>query len=54
MINFFIKNKKGVTILEGLIALGLLAAVSVGIFGVLLSLSRKSYEPDIREEMLWR
>lgn len=52
MINFILKNKKGVTILEGVIALGLLALVTAGAFGVLLSTSRKSSETDIREEML--
>lgn len=50
--NRLLKNKKGVTILEGLIALGLLALVAGGTFGVLLSVSRKSSQPDIREEML--
>ena len=45
--------KKGVTILEGLIALGLLALVATGTFGVLLSVSRQSTSPDIREEMVW-
>lgn len=52
MMNRLLKNKKGVTILEGLIALGLLALVAGGTFGVLLSVSRKSSQPDIREEML--
>lgn len=52
MMNCFLKNKKGVTILEGLIALGLLALVAGGTFGVLLSVSRKSSQPDIREEMV--
>lgn len=47
-----LKSKKGVTILEGLIALLLLAMISVGTFGVLLSTSRKSAQPDIREEMI--
>ena len=45
-------KKKGVTILEGLIALGLLALVAAGTFGVLLSVARKSGAPDIREEMI--
>lgn len=45
-------KKKGVTILEGLIALGLLALVAAGTFGVLLSVARKSGAPDIREEMV--
>lgn len=45
-------NRKGVTILEGLIALGLLAMVAVGTFGVLLSSSRKASNPDEREEMI--
>ena len=44
-------TKKGVTILEGLIALGLLALVAAGTFGVLLSVSHKSTTPDLREEM---
>lgn len=44
-------NCKGVTILEGLIALTLLALVATGTFSVLLSASRKSNTPDIREEM---
>lgn len=52
MIKRLLKNKTGVTILEGLIALGLLALVAGGTFGVLLSVSRKSSQPDIREEML--
>ena len=47
----FLKNKKGVSLLEGLIALMLLALVATGTFGVLLSTSRKSSQPDIREEM---
>lgn len=44
-------NKKGVTLLEGLIALLLLAVVATGTFAVMLSTSRKSTGPDIREEM---
>lgn len=52
MMNRLLKNKKGVTILEGLIALGLLALVAGGTFGVLLSVSRKASRPDIREEMI--
>lgn len=47
-----ITNKKGVTLLEGLIALALLAMVAVGTFSVLLSSSRKSSGPDKYEEML--
>jgi len=47
-----LKNKKGVTLLEGLIAMGLLAMVAAGTFGVLLSVSHKSSQPDIREEMV--
>ena len=45
-----LKSKKGVTILEGLIALALLALVATGTFAVLLSSSRKSSQPDIRED----
>lgn len=45
-------NKKGVTLLEGLIALGLLAMVTTGTLGVMLSISRKASKPDIREEMI--
>lgn len=52
MIKRLLKKKTGVTILEGLIALGLLALVAGGTFGVLLSVSRKTSQPDIREEML--
>ena len=51
MIKKFLKNKKGVTLLESLIALLLLAVVATGTFAVLLSTSRKSLGPDIREEM---
>ena len=47
----FLKNKKGITLLEGLIALVLLSIVVSGTFGVLLSSSRKSSGPDIQEEM---
>jgi len=46
------KNQKGVTLLEGLIAMGLLAMVAAGTFGVLLSVSHKASQPDIREEMV--
>ena len=45
-------KKTGVTVLEGLIALGLLALVAAGTFGVLLSVSRKASNPDIREAMI--
>ncbi len=45
------KDKKGVTVLEGVIALGLLAIVTAGSFGVLLSTSRQAAQPDMREEM---
>lgn len=48
-----LRKRKGVTILEGLIALGLLALVASGTFGVLLSISRQASSPDIREEMVW-
>lgn len=47
-----LKNKKGVTLLEGMIAILLLAVVTVGTFGVVLSSSRKVSQPDIREEMV--
>jgi len=46
-------NNRGVTLLEGVIALGLLALVAGGAFGVLLSASRQNTQPDIREEMIW-
>lgn len=52
MKNFIFNNKKGVTVLEGLIALSLLAIVATGTFAVLLSTSRKTSEPDMREEMV--
>lgn len=48
-----LNSKTGVTILEGIIALGLLALVAGGAFGVLLSASRQNTQPDIREEMVW-
>ncbi len=48
-----LKNKLGVTLLEGLIALGLLSLAATATFGVLLSVSRKSSRSDIYEEMLW-
>ena len=38
--------------MEGLIALLLLALIATGTFGVLLSTSRRSTQPDIREEMI--
>lgn len=47
-----LSKKTGVTVLEGLIALGLLALVAAGTFGVLLSVSRKAGTPDIRESMI--
>ena len=46
-----LNNKAGITVLEGIIALGLLAVVTAGAFGVLVSASRKSSQPDMREEM---
>lgn len=48
----FLKSKKGVTLLEGLIALALLAIVATGSFAVLLSSSRKTSSPDLREELV--
>lgn len=53
MIKHIIKNKKGVTLLEGLIALALLAIVATGTFAVLLSASRKTSAPDLREELVF-
>lgn len=47
----FLQNKKGVTLLEGLIALLLLAMIATGAFAVLLSTSRQSGKPDLEEEM---
>ena len=46
----WIKSKKGVTLLEGLIALLLLALVATGTFSVILSVSRNK-GADFREEM---
>ena len=43
-------NKKGVTLLEGMIAILLLSVVTIGTFGVVLSSSRKVSQPDIGEE----
>ena len=48
-----LNSKAGVTVLEGVIALGLLALVTAGAFGVLLSASRQTSGPDIREEMAY-
>lgn len=45
-------NKKGVTVLEGVIALGLLALIAGGAFAVLLAASRQTTQPDLREEMI--
>ena len=53
MLKRLFNNQDGVTILEGLIALGLLALVAGGSFAVLLSVSRQSSQPDIREEMAY-
>lgn len=53
MIKNIIKNKRGVTLLEGLIALALLALVATGTFAVLLSASRKTSTPDLREELVF-
>ena len=52
MIKRIVKNKWGVTLLEGLIAMGLLALVAAGTFGVLLSISRQTATTDLRDEML--
>ena len=49
----FLSKKKGVTLLEGVIAIALLALVASGTFGVLLSVSRKSDQPDRREDMIY-
>lgn len=48
-----LKSKAGVTVLEGVIALGLLALVTGGAFGVLLAASRQKTQPDTQEEMVW-
>lgn len=48
-----LKGKSGVTVLEGVIALGLLALITAGAFGVLLSASRQSSLPDMHEEMIY-
>ena len=53
MKKYILKNKKGVTLLEGLIALALLAIVATGTFSVLLSASRKTSSPDMREELVF-
>lgn len=52
-IKSFLSKKTGVTLLEGLIAIALLALVASGTFGVLLSVSRKSDQPDRREDMIY-
>lgn len=48
-----LSKKAGVTLLEGLIAIALLALVASGTFGVLLSVSRKTDQPDRREDMVY-
>ncbi|MBP5429726.1 MAG: hypothetical protein J6Y25_02390 [Elusimicrobiaceae bacterium] len=48
-----LQSKAGVTVLEGVIALGLLAVVTAGSFGVLLASSRQSSPSDMREEMMF-
>ena len=53
MIKSILKGKKGITLLEGLIALALLAIVATGTFAVLLSASRKTSAPDLREELVF-
>lgn len=52
-IKHFLSKKAGVTLLEGLIAMALLALVAGGTFGVLLSVSRKTDQPDRREDMAY-
>lgn len=52
MIKKIFNNSKGLTLLEGLIALSLLAIVVTGTFAVLLSTSRRTSTPDIREELV--
>lgn len=52
MIKKIFNSKKGLTLLEGLIALSLLAIVVTGTFAVLLSTSRRTSTPDIREELV--
>ena len=49
----FLTKKAGITLLEGLIAMGLLALIASGTFGVLLSVSRKTDQPDRREDMVY-
>jgi len=49
----FLSKKAGVTLLEGLIAIALLALVAGGTFGVLLSVSRTTDQPDRREDMIY-
>ena len=53
MIKSILKGKKGITLLEGLIALALLAIVATGTFAGLLSASRKTSAPDLREELVF-
>ncbi len=53
MLKYILKNKKGVTLLEAVIALGLLSLVAAAAFGVLLATSRKESRPNFQEEMAW-
>ncbi len=46
-----IKNNKGFTIAEGLVAMVLLAIVTVGIFSAVLSSVRATKAPDVKEDL---
>ena len=48
----WLKNKAGVTLLEGLIALLLLSIVATGTLGVLLSISRKTNTTEMEAAMM--
>ncbi len=47
-----LKNRKGVTLLEGMIAMLILAVVTVGTFGVVLSSTRNASQPNFREDSI--
>ena len=47
-----LKNRKGVTLLEGMIAMLILAVVTVGTFGVVLSSTRNASQPNFREDSM--
>jgi len=46
-------NKKGMTIAEAVIAMVLLATVTMGIYGVIMAAIREGKKPDLKEDMAY-